>query len=140
MRTTTEEFLNNDSVDPRNILETVAANAAAASRTAIINLDKNYSHVLVTLETSRSAHTAAVLTAKKSTDGGTNYANITSQSISAGAATVSNYVETYTQSSDISIVREYDVRGADNFSLLVALTTGGASDTMTVRISGTRVG
>jgi len=134
-----EEFLNQSSVDPRNLIETVAATALESARTATINLDKNFSHVLVTIETSRNAHTAVEVTAKKSTDGGTNYSSITSASVFAGAATVSDYVETYSASTDASFTREYDVRGADKMTVLVALTAGNANDSVTIRASGTRV-
>lgn len=117
------------------VLNGVAANAAAGSRTITLPVH-GLSRLVVSVEFTRSAGTAVVLTPSYSLDDGETYARLTSTSVLDGAGTVSTYSDTRTTSASENIGLSYDVAGMDYFKIVFTVTGGGASDLLTVLVSG----
>ena len=120
------------------LLNAVASNAAAASRTFTIDT-AGWAKTVLQVNYVYNAGTAVTMTCTASLDGGTTYASITSTSISAGAGTVTAYVDTFAISAaSANFLLEYDTRVYDHLKCVAAVTGGGASDTITVYANATR--
>ena len=120
---------NESSINPINVLEGVALNAAAATRTAEINCE-GYSVLRFFVFFTHSAASDVSVTPTATLDG-TNYAPLQSRSIVAGAATLSDLVDTKTVTGDDQFWVDYDVRGLTTIKLAMSGTSAGASDLVT---------
>lgn len=117
------------------LLDGVALNAAAATRTIDIDIGADWSKVVVFVDhTANSACTTIVATPTYSPDGDTFFA-YTTRSISAGASTVSALVDTFAVSGTASFALEYDVRAAKSLKLVFSGASCGGSDTVDVYVS-----
>ena len=120
------------------VLSAVAATASAGSRTFTIPV-AHYSVTTIQINFTRTAGTAVTLTCTASLNGGSSYGSITSTAISSGAGTVTPYVDTWTTSASGNILLDYATARYDDLQCVVAVTTGGASDTFSVyAVSATR--
>jgi hypothetical protein len=123
-----------DAVDFGAILSAVALNGAAGTRTATLTLDKRFTRCTVVDDYTYSAATSVTITPTVSIDGGTTYGNITSESISSGAAEQSSYVVTETGTASWTQRHSYDVEGCDKLKLVYAGGgTPGAGDLITAK-------
>lgn len=109
-------------------------NASEAGRTVTQELDGRASKICVTVFHTNSAATALTVTPSVTYDG-TNYASITSQSISGGASTVSPLVQTFAVSGNDEFATSFEVEGAYGIKLVFGSTSGGASDSIDVQLA-----
>lgn len=116
------------------VLGGVALNASAATRTATVTgLGKKYSRLIWQVDYTYSAATTVTLTCSGSTNEAASYGVKTSTSVSAGAGTVSAYVDTYTTGgASNNLLIEYDVAGLDAFKCVFGGASAGAGDLVTV--------
>lgn len=120
------------------LLDAVAANAAAASRTFEIDT-AGWVKATIQVDYVYSAGTAVTLTCQGSLNQGTSYASITSTSVGAGTGTVTAYVDSFAISAaSANFLLEYDVRTLDRLKCVAAVTGGGANDKVTVYAAATR--
>lgn len=119
------------------LLNQVGANAAAASRTATIDLSElRIRRLCGTVTLSHSAATSLTLQVKLSADGGTTYALVQSQQIAAGTATLSDYLQSKAVSGDDGFAFHVDCEGFTHAQLIVAAPSGGGLDVITLIGSG----
>lgn len=125
-------------LDADNALSGVALNATAATRTVTGVFDAKaaapspYTKWRVSVFFTYAAATTVTAVFSCSTDG-TNYASLTSRSISAGASTVSIVTDTYTTgAASADIMLEYDIQGCRKAKVLLGGASAGASDLVTV--------
>jgi uncharacterized protein with beta-barrel porin domain len=134
-------YINDAATNKFNVLEGVALNATAATRTLTVQVSDvrktakdGYRKLIVVVKHTYSAATTLTATPTCSMDGGTTYASETSTSISAGAGTVSVYSDTYTTGAANSVLRlVYDVSGCTNYKVLFGGASGGAGDLINVQ-------
>jgi len=119
------------------MLNAVAANAAAASRTFTIDTS-TFVKMVLQVDYVWTAGTAVTMTCSGSINQGSSYASITSTSIAAGTGTVSPYVDSFAVTASANFLLEYDVRIYDRLRCVAAVTGGGANDTITVYASAGR--
>ena len=119
------------------LLNGVAGNAAAALRTFTINTG---TFVKTTLQVDYvwTAGTAVTMTCSGSLNQGASYGRVTSTSVAAGTGTVTPYTDSRAVTASENFLLEYDVRTYDRLQCVVAVTGGGADDTITVYASSTR--
>ena len=119
-------------------MDDVASNAAAASRTFVLDVaPKGVSTATVWIDvTEAGTITAVVLTCSGSPNAGTTYGQKTSTSVAAGVGTVVVYADSYALTASGVLMLEYDVRKFDKFKCLVDITGGGATDTFDVHATG----
>jgi hypothetical protein len=104
----------------------------AATRTSN-SFDMRYRSALtVTVKATRAAYTALVLTFQHSPDGGTTWADVQSESIAAGAGTLTDYSQTKTTSSSVNYSTSLIDLSYKDMRVKIAGTAGGASDTVQV--------
>jgi hypothetical protein len=124
-------------VDSHNALSGVALNASAATRTvtAVFGSPTSPSpftkwRVSVFFTWAAASTVTAVFSC--SIDG-TNYASLTSRSITAGASAVSIVTDTYTTGgASADIMLEYDIQGCRAAKVLLGGASAGATDLVTV--------
>jgi hypothetical protein len=119
------------------MLNAVAANAAAASRTFTIDTE-GYVAVALQVDYVYTAGTAVTMTCTKSLNQGTTYASVTSTSVAGGTGTVTAYADSFAVTASTNFTLEYDVRNYDKLRCVAAVTGGGAADTITVYAAATR--
>lgn len=127
-------YYSHSKVSLGTLLNGVAANAAAASRTAEIDCT-TFSNLGLTVALTRVAATALLVSLYRSYDGGTTYGLIQSGALGAGGVdTLSDYsMSKDVSSGSVSIdLGPFDMRNADKFKIVVSTTAGGASDLITV--------
>lgn len=128
------------STNDYNLLEGVALNATAATRTITLNIgDANgfkaeeFTKIRVSVFFTWAA--ATTVTAQFScAEDGTNYARLTTRSCSSGTCTVSLQSDSYATggaSADFSL--EYDVRGCQKVKILFGGAGAGATDLVNVQ-------
>lgn len=121
-----------------NALAGVALNASAATRTVTGTFQQNAANVspytkwrvLVFFTYAAATTVTAVFSCSED---GTNYASLTSRSITAGASTVSILTDTYTTggaSADFAL--EYDIAGCRKAKVVLGGASAGATDLVTV--------
>lgn len=112
------------------------SNAAldAASNTCTITAGGNYAKAVAFFSLTRAAATAIAAVPWCSNDNGTTYSRFISRSIAAGVGTGSLYSDSLAIAVTGTWFWEYDIRGCDNFRLVVTDTAGGATDYITVDI------
>lgn len=125
------------------MLEAVALNASAGTRTLTLPLSTNFSRgtdgptyakVKLVINYTYSAATTVVVTYTSSIDGGTTYGSETSTAIAAGAGTVSVYTDTYTTGSANAIIKlSYDVAGCTHAKFVFSGASAGAGDLINVQ-------
>lgn len=127
-----------DAVQADNALSGVALNATAATRTLTASFDWQktnlapYTKWRVSVFYTYSAATTVTAVFSCSQDG-TNYASLTSRSISAGASTVSIVTDTYTTSAaSADIMLEYDIQGCRKGKIVFGGASAGSGDLVTV--------
>lgn len=127
-----------DIMQENNALSGVALNAAAALRTVTASFDIKpgtpapYTKWRVSVFFTYGAATTLTSVFSCSQDG-TNYASLTSRSISAGASTVSIVTDTYTTGgASADIMLEYDIQGCRKAKVVLGGASAGASDLVTV--------
>jgi hypothetical protein len=119
-----------------NLVNGIACNAAAGSRTVTLQLDGRFGRVRLPIWLTYNAATALTVTPECSLDG-TTYANYLTRSCTSGVCTASTFVDTLsTGAASIDGTFEYDVSGCTKFRVVVACTGGGASDTLIVQAMG----
>lgn len=129
-----------DADDFGNVLNAIALNGSAATRTAEINLGKRFTRITLVLNYTYSAATSVTLTPTKSIDGGTTYASYTSKAITSGTAAVSAYTEVVTGTASFIYETTFDVEGVDKFKIVMSGGgSPGAGDLLTVKAVGTLV-
>jgi len=114
------------------IIDGVAANAAAASRTTTLNV-ASASSVGFGVAISWAAASSIDVQLYKSADGGSNYERVGSIAIAAGTGTVSDYTASKAVTADDTMWIDLDVTNATHVQIIVGATGGGASDLLTVR-------
>lgn len=115
-----------------SLLNAVAANGAAATRTFEIDTTEADSLLLV-YALAYVAGTVMKIDLYKSPDGGTTYGLVQSIAVAAGTGTLSDYVPTKAvAAASKSIALDLDVRNCDKVKGVCSVTTGGASDLITV--------
>lgn len=119
------------------LIDAVAANAAAGSRTATIDLGKLHTAsgaqrtpVLFrgTIVLARVAATNVSVQFSLSIDGGTTYGRQQVINMAAGTGILSDYTPTKTGSTDHSFDLQLDVRCATHLRVVVAAAAGGSTD------------
>ena len=115
------------------LLDEVAGNAAAASRTFEIDCTV-FDQVGLTVVYTQSAGTAVTIQLYRSYDGGTTWGRIQAGALGASGT---DSVSDYTISNAVSGNESYDIgpidmRLADRLKCVVGVTNGGASDKITV--------
>lgn len=113
------------------LLDGVALNAAAASRTLTLDLKKQYSKLLVVVNLTRSAATDLSVTPSLSLDG-----VVYAQFVLNSAGTLTNYAPVKAVSGNDVIPFEFDVRGLESIKMVFAGTSGGGSDLIDVYVTG----
>lgn len=133
-------FRNDASTNKYNLLEAVALNGAAATRTVTLSLadlnhaNRGFEKVVVVIDYTYGAATAVTVTPTLSIDGGTTYGSETSTSISSGTGTVSVYSDSYTTGAANALLRlSYDVAGCTHLKLVIAGTGANGSDLVDVQ-------
>ena len=120
------------------LLNAVAANAAAASRTFEIDVT-GWVKATIQVDYIYTAGTAVTMTCTGSLNQGLSYASLTSTAITAGTGTVTAYVDSFAvAAASANFLLEYDVRTYDKLKCVAAVTGGGAADTITVYAAATR--
>jgi hypothetical protein len=124
-------------VDANNALSGVALNASAATRTVQATFGSPTSPSPFTkwrVSVFFTYNAASTVTAVFSCSvDGTNYASLTSRSITAGASTVSIVTDTYTTGgASANIMLEYDIQGCRAAKVVLGGASAGASDFVTV--------
>lgn len=117
------------------LLDAVAGNASAATRTITIPIQAGWTDLVLQVDTTRTAHEAIVVTASCSINHGVSYGNINSIE-SAGNGAYDVYSATWTKAATASTSETFNfgIYGCDHMKLVVALTTGGAADFMTAYV------
>ncbi len=133
-RTSTTRLTNPASTNKFNFLEGVALNATEATRTVTVELGGRWDKLRLALFLSRTAATSVVVTPSVSLDG-TNFAPMTSRSISGGASTVSELVETKSVSGDDEFHLEYDVKGLESVKFVLSGASAGGSDLIDAQLT-----
>lgn len=126
------EHKNTASTNEYNLLEGVALNAAAASRTITLTLKKKWSKTRVSVFFTRTAATTVTALMSCSIDG-TNYAPVQARRIASGVATLNDLVDTKNVSGNDIFMAEYDVRGCQKAQVLFGGAGAGGSDTVNVQ-------
>jgi hypothetical protein len=122
-------------VSASKVLNAVALNAAAASRTFVLTV-AGLSKVTIQVDLTRDAATDLSLTCSVSLNGGSSYAQLHSTSVAAGVGTMSAYSDVKAGTASVNVPFEYDVRTYDKIRCTVAGTSGGAADLVTVYAIG----
>ena len=114
------------------VIDGIAANAAEASRTAVIDV---HSASSIGFDVSLVWAAASALTVQlyKSADGGVTYARVPSIAVASGTGTLSDYTASLAVSADDSTYLDLDVSNATHCMIIVGATGGGASDLISVR-------
>lgn len=116
-------------------LTSVAANAAAASRTLEI-ATTDVESLGFAVQLVRVAATSIDVTLWKSADDGTTYSRVPSTSVVSGTGTSKDYTQTKAVSGDDTLWVDVDVGAATKVKFIAGATTGGASDLISVQVSG----
>lgn len=117
------------------LLDAVAGNASAASRTITIPIEDGWTEVALQIDTTRVAHTAITVTATCSLNGGVTYGNINSvEGAGSGAYDVFSATWTKASTASTSELFNFGVGLCDSMKFVVGLTTGGASDFLTAYV------
>ena len=140
-RAQVKRFVREASSNDYNVLEAVALNAAAATRTYTVSAgaltdapSDGFAKLVVVIDYTYSAATTVTVTPTCSLDGGSTYASETSTSIAAGAGTVSVYSDTYTTGGANAVLRlVYDVSGCTHYKLVFGGASAGAGDLVDVQ-------
>lgn len=114
------------------VLNAVAGNASAATRTVTINSELAYSEVNFQVDvTEGGTITAATVTFTCSLNG-TTYGDVDTVE-PAGSGTVNQYTGTWTKAITASgvVLFDFDISGCRKAKFIFGLTGGGASDAMT---------
>lgn len=126
------DFRNGASTTAQNILEGVALNATAATRTVTLDTD-GFAGLRVLVFYTYSAATTVTAQATCTYDG-TNYVRITSRATSAGAGTLSLFADTYTTgAADADFSIEYGVAGCKRVKVLFGGASADGSDLVDVQ-------
>lgn len=138
---TSHHFINDGSTNKDNLLEGVALNATAADRTITLNMcdigpgkdGECWTKLRIGIFYTYSAATTVTAQATCSIDG-TNYARITSRSISGGAGTVSLFTDTYTTgAASANFTLEYGVELCQKVQIVFGGASADASDLVNVQ-------
>lgn len=136
--------LNMASTNDYNVLEAVALNASAATRTITTQVGTlgqggngdGFAKLLVVIDYTYSAATTVTVLPSCSQDGGSTYGQETSTAIASGAGTVSAYSDTYTTGAASKILRlGYDVSGCTHYKLVFGGASADASDLVDVQLT-----
>lgn len=121
----------NTSTGSEKLLDAVAGNASAATRTITITIEDGWTDLGLQVDATRNAYTAITLTATCSKNHGTTYGNVnTVEPAGSGALSVFTATWTKTTSSTTNETFDLDASKCDHIKLVVGLTGGGASDAM----------
>lgn len=115
-----------------NLLSGVALNASSATRTITLATG-GYDKIDVCFQATRSAYTDVQVTPTCSVDGGTNYSNIPSVSISSGTGTNSAYHDVVTTSSSVSMCFQYAANNCSHMKFVFSGSNAGSSDLLTAQ-------
>lgn len=136
------QWLTKDSsTNDYNLLEAVALNATAATRTITVPISQvqsrageGFEKLVVGVEFTYAAASTVVLTPTCSMDGGSTYFSETSTAIAAGAGTVSLYTDTYTTGGASASFRlVYDVSSCTHYKIVFSGASAGATDLVDVQ-------
>jgi hypothetical protein len=125
--------INASSANRFKMLEGVALNAAAATRTLTLSPEGQYVKALILVDLSWTAAADVSITPSASLGDSTVTAPMT-VAVTAGDGTITivDRVDIKAVSADDQFLVEYDIRGMNTLSLVFAGTSGGASDTIDV--------
>jgi len=124
--------------DYGTLLDAVAANAAEASRTQIINVVGQANCSLLAWIT-RVAASALTVTIAASLDDGTTYGDIQSMSVSGGTGTLSDMTWSKAVSADKGIIIDLPVAAYTHIKVIIGGTGGGATDKLTLQASAVSI-
>ena len=113
------------------IIDGVAANAAEASRTAVC-LVKSASEIGFGISLTWGAATALTVQLFKSADDGNTYQRVPSLDILSGTGTASDYTVSKAVTATDTLWVDTGVGNATHVKIIVAATSGGAGDLITV--------
>ena len=133
---------NTASSNVLNVLEGVALNAAAATRTINIPLgtilpeprSRGFNKIRVSLFLTRTAYTTVTAQFSCSHDG-TNFARLTTRTCADGACAINLQSDTRTTSVSEEFTLEYDVRGCSDVRVLLGGASAGASDLVDAQVT-----
>jgi len=123
---------DSDSSNEFNMLEDVALNAAAATRTLTLTVPSAAHKLRLAVFLTRTAATNVRITPTGSFDG-TNYAEWTSRSTLAGVGTLTDFYDLHAVSGDKDFATEYDVTGLKKVKLVFSGASAGAADLVNVQ-------
>ena len=131
--TRTKWFPNASSTNRFNLLEGVALNAAAATRTITVTLNNKYSEIKVIIDLTRSASTDMTFAFSGSFDG-TKFGDVTSRKISTGVTTISQMTESNPGTASRTLLITWDVLGLNAAKIVFGGTAADGSDLVDVQV------
>jgi hypothetical protein len=119
------------------ILDGVAGNGAASTRTLEMNCEKDF-RIGIYYGLVQVAATTATIQAYLSNDGGATWGLVQSVAISAGTGTLSDYTLSNAVAGDEEIWLGIDCEAADKVKVIFGGANHGATDLITGKLSGAR--
>lgn len=138
-RTVRTLVYRNSSTNNIKLLDGVALNASAATRTITVELgpDGDYRSLVVQVDFTHNAATTLVLTPTCSINGGASYASVLTGSVSSGTEDVDAHVVSMGVAGSVNNKYEFNVVGCDAFKIVFSGASGGASDLIDVYAKAT---
>lgn len=128
-------FTNSASTNKYNMLEGVALNAAAGTRTITLATSRRWPTLKVNVFYTYSAAGTVTMVTSCSIDG-TNYATVQSGSIAAGVRTLSDLTDTKTTgAASHNFQVQVGVKGCESVQLLLGGAGAGAGDLVDVQVA-----
>lgn len=118
------------------VLDDVALNAAAGTRTYTALLKKAYTKLTVLVFYTWATGTTVTITPSVSIDG-TRFAPMQTRACAAGVCTLNPWVDTKNVTASIDFTAEFDVSGAEQFELVFGGAGVGGSDLVDVHVFAT---
>lgn len=117
------------------LLDGVALNAAAATRTIEVTTGRNFAKLVLFTDFNRSAATTVTIEPYCSPDG-TLYFRLQSRAVASGTGTLSDYTDSNAVSGNEDFYTEYDARSCEKMKFIYAGASADGSDLVTVYGTG----
>lgn len=128
-------FTNTASTNDFNLLEQVALNAAAGTRTVTLTTGRRWPTLRVSVFFTHSAATTVTMVTSCSMDG-TNYATVQAGALSGGTRTLTDLTDSKPVSGNTNFHFSVGVKTCEKVQLLFGGASAGANDKVNVQVSG----
>jgi len=131
-KTATLNWKNTASANAFNLLEGVALNAAAGTRTITLATQARWAKLRVYTFFTHNAATTVTSAFSCSLDG-SSYARLTARNIDGATATVNLLTDSIAVAANTDYMLEYDTRGCESVRVVFGGASAGASDTVNIQ-------